>query len=511
MAGLRIGRPATPTGRRTDAGRRSGGLDRRTRAIGLSLALGGLMVVVDTTVTAVAVPAIVAGLDVPLPAAQWATIAYLLGLVSVIPLAARSMDRFGARRVYLVALLVFTVFSALVGVAWDMVSLAVFRFLQGLGGGLLNPVAMAIALRAAPRDARGRLMSLLVLPLVIGPVLGPLLAGWLIDVASWRWIFLINVPVGVLALAVCARVLPTVSAPPPSAVESAPGGAARRPVDWAGLVLLSGGAVLAVLGGTLLEQPLGTMFVAGLGLLAAGAGMLAVFVRRARGQADPLIDLRLTRHRPVRTGLGVLNTFGPAYFGSMTVLPLFVVGVRGDPAALIGLLTLPSALTVGLVAQVATRLVDRIPGRWIIRTGTALGAAGGAGLLTACVTDAGYPWIVAASVLLSAGSGATLMPAMTLSLRDLDHAETPQGTTLFALVQQLSSAAGGAVVAITLSMAVSARLPDGVAGMLALGPEARAALRPELATAVGTAYLIPMILLVLSCLIAFRRPRAVPS
>ncbi|GIF38224.1 MFS transporter [Actinoplanes xinjiangensis] len=536
-------------------------LDRRVRAIGLALALGGLMVVIDMTVTAVAVPAIVSGLDASLPAAQWATAGYLLGLVAVIPLAGWLSTRYGARRVYLAALLVFTAFSALTGLAWDVTSLAVFRVLQGLGGGLLNPVGQAIGLRAAPREARGRLMSLLVLPLVIGPVLGPLLAGWLIDTASWRWIFLLNVPLGLLATLVCLRVLPPDAASPPaqkpaagtpaagapaarmSAARTPAAGApaagtpavrtpegrpagrrilvgwlsplSRRPgdsgesqPDWGGLVLLSGGAVTAVFGATMLDQTAG--FTGGLALILLGSVMLGGFVWRARRAADPIVDLRLLRHRPVRAGAGVLVLFAAAYFGSMAVLPLFIQGVRGDPASMVGVIGLPQAITVGLVAQVATRLVDRIPARRIVLTGTALGTLGGAMLLVTVGMDAGYPWIMAATALLSAGSGATLMPTMTVALRDLDHAETPRGTTLLALVVQLSNALAGALTAITLSVLVTAAMPGpdrGVPAMLGLGDAAREALRPDLAVAVAGAYLVPVLLLAASWLVAYRALR----
>ncbi|MEU4160246.1 MFS transporter [Actinoplanes sp. NPDC026670] len=488
-------------------------LDRRVRAIGLSLALGGLMVVIDTTVTTVAVPAIVSGLDASLPAAQWATAGYLLGLVAVIPLAGWLSGRYGARRVYLTALLVFTLFSALTGLAWDVTSLAVFRVLQGLGGGLLNPVGQAIGLRAAPREARGRLMSLLVLPLVVGPVLGPLLAGWLIDTASWRWIFLLNIPLGLLATLVCARVLPPDASPtskpswlsPLSRRPDDSGGSQPDPggrPDWGGLVLLSGGAVMIVLGATLAS--------AGLALILAGLGMLGGFAWRARRIPEPIVDLRLLRHRPVRAGAGVLICFAAAYFGSMAVLPLFVQGVRGDPASLIGVIGIPQAIVVGLVAQVATRLVDRFPARRIVLTGTALGTVGGAALLVSAGTNAGYPWIIAATVLLSAGSGATLMPAMTVALRDLDHAETPRGTTLLALVVQLSNALAGAVTAVTLSVLVARAMPatnGGVPAMLALDETARAAMRPDLAAAVAAAYLLPVVLLAGSWLITYRALR----
>ncbi|MBG0561171.1 MFS transporter [Actinoplanes aureus] len=559
------------------------------RRIGLTLALGGLMVVVDTTVTVVALPEIVAGLNTTLPAVQWVTTGYLLGIVAVIPLAGWTSTRFGARRVYLTALLVFTLFSVLAGLAWSAASLALFRVLQGLGGGLLNPVGQAIGLRAAPRDQRGRLMSLLVLPLLIGPAAGPLLGGWLVDTASWRWIFLINVPLGLAALLICARVLPADplpsaqaapkapgrAAPEPSAraalersSQALPGGSGRAlpepsnraaherssqalpegsgqlvsddssgvvsdrsgravsdrsgravsgrsdrvapgavPVDWAGLAQLSGGAVLVVLGGTLLDRPGGVSWpAAGLpaGLLVFGALLLAAFVRRARRVPDPLVDLRLLAYRPLRAGLAVLVCFGAAYFGSMSVLPLYVQGVRGDSAGLVGLLMLPSAVAVGVVAQVATRLVDKVPPRRIVLTGTTLALLGAAGLAATTVTEAGYPWIIAASVLLSAGSGATIMPTMTVALRDLANPETPRGTTLLALSQQLASALGGAAVAVILSGLITARVAGGVAEMLALNPAAREAQQSGLAAAVGGTYLFAVLLLALSVTIAAR-------
>jgi EmrB/QacA subfamily drug resistance transporter len=212
-------------------------MDPRARRTGLVLALGGLLATIDMTVALVAVPAIVADLQSTLPAVQWVTTGYLLGVVAVIPAAGWAANRFGPRRVYVTGLAVFTVASVLAGLAWDATSLTAFRVLQGLGGGLLNPVGQAIGLRSVPPDQRGRLMSLLGLPVLIGPVLGPLLAGWLVDSAGWRWVFLINVPVGAAAIALCLRLVPRHEPDP-----STPG------IDWIGLTQLSTGAVLTVLG-----------------------------------------------------------------------------------------------------------------------------------------------------------------------------------------------------------------------------------------------------------------------
>lgn len=471
----------------------------RARLIGLVLALGGLMVTIDTTVTLVAVPAIVADLDSTLPAVQWVTSGYLLGVVAVIPVAGWAANRYGARRVYVTALVIFTVASALAGLAWDAGSLTAFRVLQGLGGGLLNPVGQAIGLRAVPREARGRLMSLLGLPLVIGPVLGPPLAGWLIDAASWRWIFLLNVPIGAAAIALCARVLPPQPADPTSTSR----------IDWPGLAQVSGGAVFLVLGCTLIGET-GAVTWRGVTALGAGLLLLAAFVVRALRTDAPLVDLRLLVQKPLASGLAVLACFGAAYFGAMSILPIYVQGVRGDPAAVAGSLTIPMALAVGITLQVATRLVDRVPPRRIVLTGVSLGLLGTLGLLATTTSGASYPLIAAAAAVLGVGSGATLMPTMTVAVRDLEHEDTPRGTTLLALVQQLASAVGVAVIATTLTILVSTRVPElataedrGLAAMLALDPSTRAALDAQLAGAVGGSYAVAAVLMALSALTAF--------
>ncbi|MBL7258973.1 MFS transporter [Paractinoplanes lichenicola] len=287
------------------------------KRLGFVLALGGLLVVVDTTVTVVAVPAMVSGLGTTLAAIQWVTTAYLLGIVAVIPVAGWASDRFGARRVYLVALGIFTVCSVAAGLAGNAATLAVFRALQGVGGGLLNPVGQTIGMRAVPREQRGRLMAMLGLPLIVGPVLGPPLSGWLVDAASWRWIFLINLPVGALAIVLCARFLPR---DPPTEFPV-------RRIDWPGLALLPAGGTGIVLGCTLIPH------ATGFATLAAGLLLVTAFVARAVRIAAPLVDLRLLRVRLFATGVGMLTAFGAAYFGALTVLPLFVQGVRGDPAA----------------------------------------------------------------------------------------------------------------------------------------------------------------------------------
>ena len=166
--------------------------------------LGAIMSILDITVVNVALPtfqqefATAQLLDHSLVA--WTVTAYTLALATVIPLTGWAADRFGTKRLYITALALFTVGSALCATAWDINSLIGFRVLQGLGGGMLMPLGMTIMTRAAGPDRMGRLMAILGIPMLLGPIMGPILGGWLIDTASWHWIFLINLPLGIAAI-----------------------------------------------------------------------------------------------------------------------------------------------------------------------------------------------------------------------------------------------------------------------------------------------------------------------
>lgn len=464
------------------------------RTLATVLVLGGLLVVLDTTVTIVAIPELVEELDSTLPVVQWVTGGYVLALVAVLPAAAWLMLRFGTRTTYLTALVVFVAASVLAGLAWDVGSLIGFRVVQGLGGGLLGPVGMAIALRAAPRDRRGRMMSLLGLPVVIGPVLGLPLSGLLLDTASWRWIFWVVVPFGLVALLLGARAIP---ADDP-----------RRPVpqlDRAGLALLPAGAVLVVLGLTLVGES-GRLDPAAGAALAGGTALGAAFVVRALRIRAPLLDLRLLRQRSFAVGCATLFCFGAAYFGAMAVPAVFVQGVRGDPAVLAGVLGIPQALATGLTLQVATRLVDRVPARRVVLFGITTALVGTAAVAATIALNGPYPVLAAAGVVLGAGSGATIMPTMTVALRDLNDADSPGGAALMGLVQQFATAVGGAVTAGLLVLSITAAAPElgggGVGAMLAVDDATRARLEGELATATAWPYSVPLVLTLAALLLA---------
>lgn len=471
-------------------------MDTRARSIGLVLAFAGLLVIIDTTVTIVALPAIVTDLDTSLPRGAWMTTGYILGLITVIPLTGWLAGRFGDRRVYLAGLIVFTLASVAAGFSPTVETLIAFRVLQGLGGGLLNPLGIAIALRSVPKDHRGRIMSLVGLPILIGPAIGAPLTGLLIDLASWRWLFWINLPLGILAMLVCLRYLP----------------ASQRSdnhgrVDWLGLVLITTGCVGLVLACTSIGEfgriSLGTGFT-----VVAGLVLLAWFARRSLRVPHPLVHVRLLARREIAAGAVIMLCFAGGYFGASAIIPAFVQGVRGDPVSIAGILAVPAGLAVGLTLQVATRLVDRIDPRRVIITGTATALTGALTLGVALSFDAPYLVIGALSILVGIGSGATLMPTTVAATSALDGPELPHATTVLTLFSQLGNALGTALTASTITLLIAARVDGldtdgqgGLAAMVALNADDRARLADQLTTTIGLSYAIPVVL-ILTALIA---------
>ena len=179
--------------------------------------LGAIMSILDVTVVNVAIKTLAKEFDAPLTTIQWVATGYTLALATVIPLTGWAADRFGTKRLYMTSIVLFLAGSMLSGLAWSAESLIAFRVLQGLGGGMLMPAGMTILTRAAGPQRVGRIMAIIGVPMLLGPIIGPILGGWLVDNASWRWIFFINVPIGAAALFVRGASSPATSRSPPSA------------------------------------------------------------------------------------------------------------------------------------------------------------------------------------------------------------------------------------------------------------------------------------------------------
>src|SRR5215216_5086919 len=210
------------------------GLDRKLLAIASVVVLGAIMSILDTTVVNVAINTLARDFDTELSTIQWIVTGYTLALATVIPLTGWAADRFGTKRLYMISIGLFVAGSALSGAAWSAESLIGFRVLQGLGGGMLMPAGMTILTRAAGPQRVGRVMAIIGVPMLLGPILGPILGGWLVDDVSWRWIFFINLPIGIVALILSLRTLPR-DRPAP-----------HERFDVLGLVLLSPGLALVI-------------------------------------------------------------------------------------------------------------------------------------------------------------------------------------------------------------------------------------------------------------------------
>src|SRR6266508_405444 len=329
------------------------------------------MSILDITVVNVALPTFQDEFGTPSnPVAYshvaWTVTAYTLALATVIPLTGWAADRFGTKRLYMTAIFLFTAGSALCATASSIDMLIGFRVLQGLGGGV---------------------------PMPLGPILGPILGGWLIQVASWHWIFLINVPLGAIAL-VYAWFALAKDTPEPS--ES---------FDFLGMALMSPGLALFLFGISSLPAKNGDfgaprVWVSTL----AGVLLMATFVWHSFRPEHPLLDLRLFRNRNLTVSILTMFLFAAAFFGGLLLVPTYFQQIRGESTLHAGLLVAPQGLGAMVTMPIAGRLVDKIPVGRIVPFGIALIVAGMFGL-TQVTSTTPYPLLIGMLVVMGFGMG----------------------------------------------------------------------------------------------------------
>jgi len=405
--------------------------------------LGALMMQLDTTMTTIATRALVRDFGSTLTTIQWVTTGYLLAMAATIPLAGWAMERFGARAVWMTSIAVFLLGSAACGLAWSPGSLIAFRVLQGLGAGLVMPVGQAVLVRAAPAEKFGRVMAAMGVPAMVGPVAGPVLGGVLVTSLSWRWIFYINIPVCLAALALSVRSMPSAKAP------------GRSPLDWLGLVLLSPGCAALVYGFAQTGQYHGFASAHVIIPLTVGVILLAGFALNALRTGHPLIDLRLFARRGFASAAATMFVSGVVLFGAMGALPLYYQIARGDSAQHAGLLLIPLGAGLGLSLLIAGRLVDKIAPRTIALAGLALSALG---TFAYTQLSAGTSQLLlgAAQLASGLGIGAILVPIMAAAFRGLEKTAVPRASTSIRIMQQLGASFGSAALFIIIAHQLTA-------------------------------------------------------
>ncbi len=387
------------------------------------------MSIMDATIVNVALPTIGRDFHAAPTSVDSVSIFFLVSLAVFIPASGFLGDRFGGKRVLLAAIVVFTLASALCGIAQDMTQLVVYRVLQGVGGGMLTPVGMAMLYRAFPPEERVRAASVLTVPTAFAPALGPVLGGLLVTDLSWRWVFYVNVPIGLAALAFGLAFLA------PDA-----GRVAHR-FDLPGFVL--GGAGLGLVMYGFSEGPIAGWATRGvLGTIALGAALLVAFTRVERRSAEPLVDLSLLRDGLLRTGTVVTLLSTAALLGMLYVITLFYQDGRGLSAFGAGLSTFPEALGVMLGAQLASRVIyPRVGPRRHAFVG-GLGMAASIAALSGVGAHTSL-W-VARLVLFMMGLflAQVFVPVQAAAFATTSPAATGRASTMFNAMRQLGGAIG---------------------------------------------------------------------
>jgi len=489
--------------------------------------LGAIMSILDITVVNVALPTFQTEFASPgqtllYSTVTWTVIAYTLALAMVIPLTGWAADRFGTKRLYMTALLLFTLGSMLCATASSIGMLIGFRFLQGLGGGMLMPLGMTIMTRAAGPARMGRLMAILGVPMLLGPIFGPILGGYLIDNYSWHWIFLINVPIGIIAITYAWFVLAS-DRPTPS--ES---------FDWVGAALMSPGLAMFLYGvssipgeGTFFSFKV--IFWGTLGLL-----MIMAFVFWSFRTKHPLLDLRLFANRNLSVSVITMFLFAAAFFGGLLLVPTYFQQVRGETPLQAGWLMAAQGVGAMVTMPIAGALMDRLPVGRIVPFGLVL-IIGGMYALTQLTATTPYSQILPVLFIMGMGMGATMMPLMTSALKTLKSHDVARGSTLLNISQQVASSIGVAIMSVVLTnglkndpllqasaafknatagikdpaqiQAAAAKFPE-LAALLAKGQEVlMAAVHEAMAVAFTNTFWVAAVLLTFTLIPAYFLPR----
>jgi EmrB/QacA subfamily drug resistance transporter len=408
--------------------------------------LGAIMSILDVTVVSVALPTFQSEFGASYARVAWTMTGYTLALATVIPLTGWAADRFGTKRLYMIALALFIMGSVLCATADSISQLIGYRVLQGLGGGMLMPLGMTIVTRAAGPDRVGRVMAILGIPMLLGPIGGPILGGWLIDTASWHWIFLINVPIGVVALIYAQLALPKDNPQPSEAF------------DFLGMLMLSPGLALFLYGVSSLPENETFAATEVWAPMLAGAALVIAFVVYSFKPQHPLLDLRLFRNRNLTVASLTMFVFIVAFMGAGLLFPSYYLQVRGESTLAAGLLMAPQGIGAVLTMPLAGTMADKIPVGRTVPFAMALMAVGFFSF-TQVDADTSYLLLSGSLFVMGLGMGGTMMPIMTSALRTLTNHEVARGSTLLNIVQQIGGSIGAAVMSVILTSRLNESRP----------------------------------------------------
>ena len=407
--------------------------------------LGVFMEVLDTTVVNVSLPHIAGNLSASVDETTWVLTSYLVSNAIILPMTGWLANHFGRKRILMMSILGFTASSVACGMAPNLSSLIFFRVVQGATGGGLQPLSQAIMLEAFPGKKRGQAMALWGLGIVVAPMLGPVLGGWITDSYSWRWIFYINLPVGLLA----AMMAYWFVFDPPYIRRGS------NVVDYwgIGLLVIGMGSLQIMLDKGQEDDWFGSHFIIVLALLAVG-GLIAFAVRELMA-GHPIVDLRIFKVRTYATGVFLMTVLGFVLYGSTVLIPIWLQTLMGYPSLQAGLAVLPRGLGSFLFMPMVGILMGIIEPRKLLATGL-VSAAFGLYLLSLLNTQAGYWNIFWPQLLQGAAMGLLFVPLTTITNDPIPPERIGNATSIFNLMRNIGGSIG--IASVTTIVARTAQL-----------------------------------------------------
>lgn len=403
--------------------------------VAVAVMLGTFMEVLDTTVVNVSLPHIAGSLSATVDETTWVLTSYLVSNAIILPMTGWLSNQFGRKRILLTSVFGFTIASVACGLAPNLATLIVFRIIQGATGGGLQPLSQAIMLEAFPPEKRGKAMAFWALGIVVAPMLGPVLGGWITDTYSWRWVFYINLPVGIMAT-IMARLF--VWDPPYIGKKS-------EVVDYIGMgfLVLGIGCLQVLLDKGQTDDWFSSDFIRTLFVLAI-IGLVA-FVIRELMTKHPIVDLTVFRNRTYATGVFMMTILGFVLYGSTVLLPIWLQTIMGYPALQSGYAMLPRGLGSFLFMPIVGILMGKIEPRKLLIIGL-IAAGYSLVLLGGLNLNAGYWDIFWPQILQGTAMGLLFVPLTTVTNDAVPVEKMGNATSLFNLMRNIGASVGIASV-----------------------------------------------------------------
>lgn len=394
----------------------------------LTVVIGAFMAILDTSIVNVAITKMMNVFGTDQTGIEWVSTAYSLTLGVVTPLSGWLGARFGLKRIYIVALTVFTLGSVLCAFAWSLDSMIAFRVIQAIGGGLIMPAVNAVLIQLVPRERLGAASGIFGLTILLAPAIGPTLGGYLVEYIDWHWIFTINLPVGILGIIMAYFLVPNL---PRYKVGS---------FDWLGAGLISVG-LLSLLLALTEGQSWGWGSLPIVMLFYTCVSMLGFFVWHQLTTPHPLLNLRLFRFPSFTLGNLIIIAVTIGLFGGLFYLPLFLQAVRGLGAFQAGLILFPPALVAGVLLPIAGILYDRIGPRVMVPVGLLI-LAYATSLFRHLTLDISLTTIIVWNSLRSVGQAFALIPVSSASISEIPPQMAGQAAAISNVIRNVASSFG---------------------------------------------------------------------